>query len=78
VVQTPVGNEVYVAPPIRVTTLEAGDQLQVETAFGMDFPQPLAPPPVGDRGLITDPVTSGGNSATDGNDDQNEDDQNGQ
>jgi hypothetical protein len=78
VVEAPVSSEAYVAPPISVTPIAAGEQLQVETAFGMDFPQPLNPPPVGDRGLITDPVTSGGASASGGDDDESEDNQNGQ
>jgi hypothetical protein len=53
----------YVEPPEVITNAEVLSQVETEEAFGMDFPAPLDPPPMGEQGLISTPVTSGGDSA---------------
>lgn len=74
----PISNDVYVEPPVTITNVQVVEQLEAGLSFGMEFPQLFNPPPVGDRRLISDPVTSGGDSTTGRDNDQNEDDQNGQ
>ena len=69
----PITHDEYVNPPDRIAASEPLGRPASDDYFGFDFPQLLAPPPVGDQGVITDPVTSGGDSATLGDDEREED-----
>jgi hypothetical protein len=53
----------FAKPPELVTNADVLSQVETEEAFGVEFPAPLSPPPMGEQGLISDPVTSGGDSA---------------
>lgn len=54
----------YVEQIEPVSNPDVVEQVERETAFGMEFPLQLNPPPIGDQGIVTDRVTSGGDSAT--------------
>ncbi len=55
-----------------MTSADIVSQVEGDTAFGMEFPLQVNPPPVGNQGVVSDGVTSGGDSATYGNDETEE------
>ena len=57
-------NYIYTETPFAIADSGLPAQTLIDTGFGMEFPGLLDPPPIGDQGLVTDPVTSGGDSAT--------------
>ncbi|MXO88181.1 hypothetical protein GRI32_05450, partial [Altererythrobacter aestuarii] len=80
VIEPQLTSSTYVELPDEVTTAAAAlvEEADTETSFGMDFPKMFNPPAVSEQGLVTDAVTSGGDSATNawkGDEDEEEQDE---
>ena len=69
----PVTADDYAVPPDFVAEGDPTGGASGDEAFGIDFPQLLEPPPVGDRGVVTDPVTSGGDPTASDSPEEDED-----
>ena len=51
---------------------QAIEQTEADSSFGMDFPGMFNPPAVSEQGTVNDPVTSGGDSAVYGSEEEEE------
>jgi len=64
---------------VNTQAAQAVAQAQADTSFGLDFPNLFNPPAVSEQAQVTDPVTSGGDSASTGwTGDEDEDEHNAQ
>lgn len=63
-IEIPVTTKVYTQIPPTTTSVEAAEQARLQANFGMEFPAMINSPQVNERGLVDDPVTSGGDSVS--------------
>ena len=74
----PITNATLVTPPPVIASPEPAAQSETQAAFGSEFPSLFNSPEISEQGLVTDPVTSGGDSAVyawDGADEDEDEDE---